>query len=252
MATTRGPAVIKRRQKSARAKKLFNKTFSLYRSRLSVLVAMYFRANQDIVRTKLLLGARHIKTVNELRTLADEIDWQWLEMLEAKKKKIFAAIEEDVRKNKDYNWMKKFPGLGPVTRAALLSKIDIDRLESPSAFWKVTMGSVGPENKVMKPVEGHKYFPKVRMALCHFTGQLSLMRKGTIWRNLYEQYHKRYKKAHPDYTKGHIHNMARRKMVQKWCIGLWKRWREEHGFSTTLGGDHRLQRNNNSHIGSAA
>jgi len=236
---TKGAAKITRRKKTKESKAAFDKSFANYRSTLAYLVAQYFRENKEIVKAKLRLGAMNKKT--EIGELPRQMEAEHLEYRENRKKELMKAITVEVKKLDDHKWMKEFEGLGPVTEAALLSKIDIDRLDSPSKFFKVTIGSIGENNLVMKPVEGHRYFPQVKQALCFYTGQMGLIRRQP-WRDLYLKYKAEYREKFPKkikidgktrYNDGHIHAMARRKMVQKWGIGLWRAWRTAHGFDVT-------------------
>ena len=233
---TKGVKKITRRKTAKKSKKSFDTSFATYRDTLSYLVAQYFRENKEIVKAKNRRSAMNKKT--EIGDLPRHFEAEHLEYREGRKKQLMKAITTEVKKLDDHTWMKNYKGLGPVTEAALLSKIDIDRLDTPSKFFKVTIGSIGEDNRVMPPIEGHRYFPVVKQALCFFTGQMGLIRVQP-WRNLYLQYKKEYREKFPKkikidgktrYNDGHIHAMARRKMVQKWGIGLWRRWRTEHGF----------------------
>lgn len=235
----KGIAKITRRKSGKKAKATFDAIFTNYRNTLSYLVAQYFDINKRLVRAKNRTAAMNKKT--EIGAIPRALESEWIETLEDKKQRTMAAIKVELKKMDDWKWMKKFPGLGPVGAATLLSKIDIDRLENPSAFWKVTIGSI-VNNRVSPPIKGHRYFPKIKTAMCFYTGQLTLLRLSP-WRELFDKYKKAYRKAHPKeilvggkkfYSKGHIHNMARRKMVERWMIGLWQRWRIAHGFNTSL------------------
>lgn len=114
---------------------------------------------------------------------------------------------------------------GAVTAARFL-----DAYASPSRFKSfgafVRYSRLAPENgRAPKYARGRKihFSPKAWQALYNLSECWNRL-PDCEWRVLWDAWKAIYAKQHPDYPKGRIHNMARRKILRAFLRDLWDLW----------------------------
>lgn len=122
------------------------------------------------------------------------------------------------------HYLSKIEGIGPILAANLIALLYPQRFRSVSALWHyagyhVEKGSA-PRLKKRKRVTWN---PKLRV-LGYKIGKSFVMRGGG-YRSRYEEYKEEYRQKHPDFSRGHIDAMARRKTVKLFFRHLWQVWR---------------------------
>jgi len=97
-----------------------------------------------------------------------------------------------------------------------------------SKLWSYVGLAPGQERKKGKRVN---YNPKLK-TFCWKIGQsfIKFRCKGRI---LYEEFKKEAEQKHPDWSKLHIHNHARRKMVKLFLAAVWEKWRKMNNLPVT-------------------
>lgn len=138
------------------------------------------------------------------------------------------------------SWSKNHPlrteflnhvkGIGPVLATGIIAWLSepILKAEKPSSIWKYS--GLYP-NSERKRGEKLQYNLKLK-AFCWKLGQ-SFIKFKCFGRELYLKFKKETKEKHPDWSKLHIHNYARRKMIKIFLACLWDKWRSMNGLPTT-------------------
>mgnify|MGYP000163600050 CR=1 FL=1 len=128
------------------------------------------------------------------------------------------------------NFLNYVKGIGPVLASALIAWLSepILKAEHVSNLWSYCGLKPNSERK-----RGEKlgYNPKLK-SLCWKIGE-SFIKKKCFGRKLYDTFKEETQKKHPDWTKLHIHNYARRKVVKLFLASLWEVWRKMNNISTT-------------------
>ena len=103
----------------------------------------------------------------------DEHEMRYPEVFDQHKKNLLRAMHKELRKYPDYAWMKEFPGIGTVTAALLLLKVDIERADTVSKLWKFC--GLAPDQKRRKG-ETLTYCAPLKDAMLQYVGQMTLLR----------------------------------------------------------------------------
>ncbi|RLE45216.1 hypothetical protein DRJ16_00120 [Candidatus Woesearchaeota archaeon] len=147
--------------------------------------------------------------------------------------------EKELQKRLDF-WSKEHPlrkeflnyvkGIGGILSSGLIAWLGqpILKAEYCSQIWSYC--GLTPESK-RKKGKKVKYNPKLK-TFCWKIGQ-SFIKFKCFGRELYLKFKEDCKKKHPDWTKLHIHNYARRKVVKIFIACLWEKWRKINGLKTT-------------------
>lgn len=147
---------------------------------------------------------------------------------------------ENELKNRLDSWSKNHPlrteflnhvkGIGPVLATGIIAWLSepILKAEKSSSLWKYCGLYPNSERK-----RGEKLQYNLRLkAFCWKIGQ-SFIKFRCFGRELYLKFKKETEEKHPDWSKLHIHNYARRKMVKIFLACLWDKWRSMNGLPTT-------------------
>jgi len=159
-------------------------------------------------------------------------------------------------------WLKHVKGIGPTLSAAIITRIGaVDRFETASSLW--AYGGLDVRNgRARKKQKGEKanWDPELRKLIAFKVPEQFIQGKGKNWfgRNLYDQYKAFYEQVHDERCpvwshsdkkitnggakatvngqgcsrKGHINNMAKRKVGKVFLACLWAVWRELQGLPT--------------------
>ena len=123
-------------------------------------------------------------------------------------------------------------GVGFVNSAKVVALIDIERSNTISALWRYAGYAVidGEAERLRKGEKAH--FNRRLKISCRLVGIALMRAKNVHYRKEYEVSRTHYDTAHPDWTDGHRHNAAMRKVVKLWLSHLWEAWREMEGLPT--------------------
>jgi hypothetical protein len=176
-----------------------------------------------------------------------EQEWNFIQVHEQHKNDLKKRLLQECTKRPDHRWMKKFPGIGPVTEAALLSKVDIHKADTVSSLWRFCGLGVEPDGTRQRPMKRKKrtYCAFLKTILIHNLGTLALISTRRSpgqkskhfvypqYRALYDTFRSYYAKNRSTWSKTHVHNAAVRRVVKEYVKHLWLRWRQEHKLSTS-------------------
>ena len=122
-------------------------------------------------------------------------------------------------------------GIGSGLAAKIVSMIDISRANTVSALWRYA-GYAVFDGEREKPVKGERLHYNKRLKSACYLVAVSFLRSNSPYRIFYDKAREHYTVTHPDWTKGHCHNAALRKMTKVFLSHLWVRWRELEGLPT--------------------
>jgi hypothetical protein len=126
--------------------------------------------------------------------------------------------------------MVRVKGVGPTLAIKVASMIDISRARHVSSLWKYAgYGVTDGERDRLKKGETSPYNTRLKTA-CYLVGS-SMLKCNSPYRAIYDEAKKFYLNNR-DWTKGHCHLAAMRKMIKVWLSHLWLVWREMEGLET--------------------
>ena len=126
--------------------------------------------------------------------------------------------------------MCEVKGVGKLLAAQVVAHIDISRAPHVSSLWRYAGYGVDGEGERDRLQKGVKApYNKGLKTIC-WKVATSFMRSNSPYREIYDKAKARYERERPDWTKGHIHNAAVRKMTKIWLQHLWVTWRELEGL----------------------
>lgn len=179
------------------------------------------------------VGNRHSAIINETDQ-ADSSQAHFLfelqQRLEDVEDDIVSRMKNSVKTHPAWPWISKVKGLGPTLSTKILGLIpDIESFTTASKIWRYA-GLAVIDGKAEKRTKGEKihYNPRLKSTL-YLVAQ-SMMRSNSPYRRVYDDAKTYYEAGRPDWTKGHIHNAALRKMEKVFLVHLWEFWREAEGF----------------------
>lgn len=128
-------------------------------------------------------------------------------------------------------------GVGELLAVKVAAMIDIERADTVSALWKYAGYGVtnGERDRLQK---GEKAPYNKRLKTTCYLVATSFMRASSPYRQIYDDAKTKYEARElgenpPGWTKGHIDNAAKRKMIKMWLSHLWQVWREMEGLPVT-------------------
>jgi len=147
-------------------------------------------------------------------------------------KSLSSEMTNAVVSHPTWPWLSKVKGVGPTLATKLLGLIsDISKAPTVSSLWRYAGYSV-IDGKAERPVKGEKLHYNKRLKTTLYLIGDSFIKHRSPFRRIYDNAKRYYKANRPDWTAGHIHNAARRKMIKTFLACLWIVWREEVGLST--------------------
>ncbi len=190
--------------------------------------------DRTIQKNRIAFGNR-LTAINNGQDEADEKTFAIVERWNDR----FIALEEEVDEDiKDLaseypiiDEMVAVKGVGPMLAAKVVAMIDIDRAKTVSALWRYSgYGVTNGERD--KPTKGEKlkYNKRLKQA-CYLVGG-SFLKSNSPYRQIYDSAREYYEANRKDWTLGHQHNAAMRKMVKLWLSHLWLTWRSIEGLET--------------------
>jgi len=200
-------------------------------------------------------------------TMQRQVVERWLDVFTALEKQLDADIKDAVKDLPIYEEMSNLKGIGPMLAAKMIAMIDINQANTVSGLWKYCGYGVGEywvngDGKIKAPKHGIQYIDKQRVRvtpepepgwklqelrdrpvekflLCYnkrlkttlYLVAGSFMKCGSPYRAIYDKAKVHYETT-TDWTKGHIHRAATRKMIKIFLSHLWERWRILEGLPT--------------------
>jgi len=215
-----------------------------YRSLLDYYLRVYLDTREYLKRARQRMKAMDKNTV--IGNWPREQEWNFIQVYEQHKNELKKKLLKECSKRPDHSWMKNFPGIGIVTEAALLCKVDIQKADTVSSLWCFCGLGVEPDGTRQRPMKRRKrtYCAFLKTILIHNLGKLALIStrrpRGQKsphfvypqYRALYDKFRSDYAQSRPAWSKTHVHNAAVRRVVKEYVKHLWLRWRQEHKLPT--------------------
>jgi hypothetical protein len=158
-----------------------------------------------------------------------ELAEQWLERFAALEAEADKDIAKMVKPMPIVQEMVKVKGIGPMMAAKIVSMIDIRRAESVSALWRYA-GYAVMDGEREKPTKGEKLHYNKRLKSTMYLVAGSFLKSNSPYRAVYDRAREYYAANRPDWTAGHQHNAAMRKMIKFYLAHLWEIWRQMEGL----------------------
>ena len=200
----------------------------------STLRALVDLRDRTLQKSRIQFGNR----ISALERGVDNSDGKTLELLtrwnihfdelEKEADKDIAVLVHDVPIVQEMTCIK---GIGKLLAAKVVAMVDITRADTVSALWRYAGYGV-IEGERERPTKGEKLHYNIRLkTTCYLIGS-SFLRSGSPYRAVYDAAREYYAINHSDWSKGHQHNAAMRKMIKTWLAHLWERWRMAEGLPT--------------------
>ncbi len=157
---------------------------------------------------------------------------RWMDRFQALEKEADKDIATLAKDLPIIQHMIKVRGVGPLLAAKVVSMIDIERASTVSALWRYCGYAVinGEREKLVK---GEKSHYNTRLKTTCYLVATSFLKSRSPYRDVYDSAREYYEIKKPDWTKGHKHNAAMRKMIKMWLSHLWLRWRQVEDLPVT-------------------
>jgi len=130
-------------------------------------------------------------------------------------------------------FLNRVKGIGPVLSSGIIAWYSdaILNASNVSKIWKYSGLAPGQESQERRRGEKLNYNPRLK-SFCWKIGE-SFIRFKCFGRKLYDSFKEQTKQKHPDWTKGHIHNYARKKVVKIFISSVWEVWRKMNNLPVT-------------------
>lgn len=190
--------------------------------------------DRTLQKSRIAFGNR----VSALDRGADEADAagraiieKWFARFEELEAEADADLAELVKEIAIVRQMRAVKGVGPTLSAKIVAMIDIGRADTVSALWRYA-GYAVIDGARERPVRGEKlhYNSRLKTALYLLAG--SFLKANSPYRQIYDDARAHYGANRPDWTDGHRHAAAMRKMIKIFLSHLWVRWRALEGLPT--------------------
>lgn len=120
-------------------------------------------------------------------------------------------------------------GVGKLLAAKLVALIDISKAPTISALWRYC-GLAVIDGQRERPTKGVKLSYNARAKTTMYLIAGSMLKTGSPYREIYDEARAYYAVNRTDWTAGHQHLAALRKMEKVFLSHLWLRWRELEGL----------------------
>jgi len=131
------------------------------------------------------------------------------------------------------NYLNKVKGIGAVLSSGIIAYLSqpILKAQHVSQIWSycgLAPKQVGMQRKGTKL----NYDPFLKSFVVFRLGR-SLLMFNKFAKKLYDEFKEDAKRKHPDWTKLHLHNHARRKVVKLFIASVWEVWRRMNNLPVT-------------------
>jgi hypothetical protein len=161
-----------------------------------------------------------------------EIATKWALRFDELESELDRDIAKQVKHYAIYDHVSALRGIGPLLSAKLIAMIDIERSPHVSSLWRYA-GYAVMNGERERPVKGEKLHYNKRLKTACYLIASSFLKSGSPYREIYDQARGYYEVNRPDWTKGHQHNAAMRKMTKRFLSHLWLQWRTLEGLPVT-------------------
>ena len=152
-----------------------------------------------------------------------DLVWFYRELYDTEKQ-LYKKIDEF---SKDHlyrvRYLNNIKGIGPVFASGIIAWLaPLSRFATVSKLWKycgLAPGSVRRRGKMCD------YNPKLKTFMWRM-GESFIKQKsrGGFYGMMYERFKQECQQKHPDWSKGHVHAWARRKIVKLFLSHAWEMW----------------------------
>lgn len=196
-----------------------------------ILRAMVDTRDRVIQKTRIAFGNR----LEAIKRGDDQVDPythdmidRWHSLFNGLEKEITQDIDAYVDGDEVVEMMSEVPGIGPLTAAKIVAMVDIERADTISSLWRYAGYGV-VDGKAERLVKGEPAHFNTRLkGVMGQTGSL-LIRKSNPYRPIYDEA-VAYYQENRDWSDGHVHYAALRKVIKLFLSHLWVRWRELEGL----------------------
>lgn len=191
--------------------------------------------DRTLQKSRVAFGNR----VSAVERGADETDGEAQEIIERWKER-FNQLERDADRDiaalaegePIIERLVALRGVGYLLAAKVVALIDIERADTVSALWRYAGYGVNGDGQRERPVKGEKLHYNARLKTTLYLVATSFLRSGSPYRSVYDNSKEYYTLNRPDWTPGHCHQAAMRKMIKVFLSHLWLEWRTLEGLPT--------------------
>jgi len=122
-------------------------------------------------------------------------------------------------------WLKAQKGIKETLAAKLVSRIEIHKTPRISNLWSLAGFSV-VDGHAPRLERGKRRTWDGRLRTACWLIARSFLLSDSPYRARYDEAKEKFARAHPDWTKGHIHNAAMGKMIKWFLSDFWVSWRK--------------------------
>lgn len=167
--------------------------------------------------------------------VAEEAQQEFISVLAERFKgieeEIFDRMAQSVKTHPAWPWLSAVKGIGPTLAVKILGMIpDISGFDTMSSLWRYSGLSVTPDGKAERPVKGEKLHYNKRLKTTMYLVAGSFLKSNSPFRRIYDEARAYYAQMRPDWTDGHRHLAAMRKMEKVFLGCLYIYWREALGL----------------------
>lgn len=164
----------------------------------------------------------------------ETIAWlnQWYDRFADYEVEVDLQIREIAEQTDIILTMTDIRGVGLLLAAKIVAMVDISRSPTVSSFWRYCGYGINSDGERDRPTKGEalKYNARLKKTLYVVAG--SFMKSNSPYRRIYDNAREYYSINRPDWSKGHQHAAARRKMIKLFLSHLWEVWRKMEGLPT--------------------
>lgn len=155
--------------------------------------------------------------------------------LRAGERALVQDMEVTLATHPAWPWLSRVKGIGPTLATKMFAHIDIDRAPTVSALWRFAgLGVI--DGKRERLVKGERAHFNCRLKTVLYLVAGSFLKSGSPYRATYDTAREQYRKRNDglpkeeQWTEGHIHMAALRKMSKLFLSHLWEVWRDAVGL----------------------
>lgn len=128
-------------------------------------------------------------------------------------------------------YLSKVRGIGPVLSSGIIAYLSdpILKANHVSQIWSYC--GLAP-NQVRKKGQKANFNPRLKAFVVFRIGR-SLLMFNKFAKKLYDKFKEDARNKHPDWSKMHLHNHARRKVVKLFLASVWEEWRKMNNLPVT-------------------
>jgi len=139
-------------------------------------------------------------------------------------------IAEVVKGYEMYPYLSSVKGIGPGLSAKFLALIDIERSNTVSQLWRYAGLAVFDGKREYKAKGEPAHYSSRLKSTCYNAWECFMRCSESPYKDLYYHWRERYLLSRPDWTKGHQHFAAIRKVEKMFLSHLWATWRTVEGL----------------------